>query len=666
MASVKSLLVVTFLLCTLFCTNPLKADGWFYFDPIELEAEIRFDGFRTHLERASSNVSEKRSSWLLEERLFFGLSGYAIDPRISNFLLQVEPVFRQGRETIDKANDGTSGNDLDYNINLGFLQGSEGQFDANLSTFRITSANDIAFGSRNKTDISAHEILINWKNPWFPLLFGYKAGSYLQEFNRLDGLTNLRDEDRDRIRLTGRSSKLNLILDREIVDDKVFDRDYTINRALIDHNLQWGHNSRLFSSVRAFDRQGFNAYRQLNWDERLRINHTDNLTSHTSYHYFSQQAFADTTTHEGIFQLEHSLYENLESDIRLRGRSENSDTLDRHEYEIGGNSNYQKMFDFGLISIGLYGDYRWTDRVSEAGTGETINEKHLASFIDPIILEERLINNSRIIVTAEDGFVYTERVDYEVIRFGGVFTEIRIRPSGRITDEELLLISYLYEILPSARYTTLSTGFSFSYSYRWIRLFHNGYRYNNDLTSGFGAPPDQKQRTTGLELSWNFFNVVARFRAESRYRKHGGFESRETVMNETLGYSLSNLLSINFSGNQVFTKSKGTVSLDPLRSFESQQNNIFADFYAFDASLTWFARPNLTVIPSVGVWRRKEHNRSEFNRDVNRLYYNAELRVSWLVRKLTVDFYYNHNASDIDGTDQAGDRLFFSVRRVFR
>lgn len=654
--------------CSTFVPTAIAA-GFFFLDPIELEAEIRFDGFQTTIDQPgidAGKTDEKQSSLLLEERVQVGLSGYMVDPRLSNFSIRVEPVFRQGRETVNKEKDGASGNDLDYNINLGFLQGSESQFDANLSTFRITSANDIAFGSRNKTDTAASEIFINWKNPWFPLSFRYKAGSFLQEFSRLDGLTSRRDEDRDKISLIGRSSKTQLNLDSEKVDDKVYDRDYRINRGGLQHTMSWGRGSGLFSIIRAFDRTGFNAYQQVNWNERLRIRHTDNLNSQTSYHYYSQRAQMDTTTHEGIFLLEHELYENLNSYMRLRGRSEDSDTLDRQEYEISLNSNYQKEFNFGFLTAGLYGDYRKTDRKSGAGTGEVINEEQLAGFIKPIILEEQFIDELSIIVTAEDSFVYTRGIDYEVTRFGGSFTEIRIIPSGRIIEDDLLLVSYIYGLLPSAEYTSLSAGYSFSYSYRWLRLYHNSYSYKHDLISGFGLPPDQKNRASGFELSGNFQNIIARFRAESRYRLYGGFESKEIVLSETLGYSLSNSLSVNFSGNQVFVKNKGAVSIDPLRDIESQRNESTADFYAFDASLTWFARPNLTVMPSVGVWSRKETTRTELTRDVNRLYYSADLRVSWLIRKLTVDFHYNHNASDIDGTDRVGDRLFFSVRRVFR
>jgi hypothetical protein len=466
--------------------------------------------------------------------------------------------------------------------------------------------------------------------------------------------------------LTGRSRKLQITLENERVDDNVFGRDYEISRGLVQHNVYWGRNSNLFSTIRAFDRQGSNAFRSLTWNESVRINHTEDLTSLTSYRYYSQEADTKTTLHEGVFQLEHSLYNNLDSQFRLRGSSENSDFRDRDEFETGGRANYRKTFKFGTISAGLNAAYWLTDRVSEAGFAEIINENHIATFVIPIILEEQLVNQASIVVTAEDGFVYAEGLDYEVLRLGGTFTELRIFPSGRIIIGDLLLVSYQYELLPSAKYNSLSTGYDFSYTYRWIRLYLNNFKFEHRLESGFGLPEDQKNRAGGVELSWNFENTSIRFSAESRLRKHGGFEGRFITLNQSVGMSLSNQLGLNISGNQVFSENSGVVTPDPLKDLGSQLNENSADYYAFKAALNWYPFRNLTIVPSVGIWKREEKTSSLTSPDSDRLYYNADLRVSWLVRRLTVDFYYSHNASDIDGEDQVGDRVFFSIRRLFR
>lgn len=53
-----------FLVFISFAPSAAEAAGWFYFDPIGIEAEIRFDG-----NQAKSNEIEVSKSYLLEERV---------------------------------------------------------------------------------------------------------------------------------------------------------------------------------------------------------------------------------------------------------------------------------------------------------------------------------------------------------------------------------------------------------------------------------------------------------------------------------------------------------------------------------------------------------------------------------------------------------------------
>jgi hypothetical protein len=74
----KPALLIVLLVCSPALIKSAKADGWFFLDPIELEAEIRFDGYQYDLKRSSDDAddpAETRSSWLLEERLFMAVSG---------------------------------------------------------------------------------------------------------------------------------------------------------------------------------------------------------------------------------------------------------------------------------------------------------------------------------------------------------------------------------------------------------------------------------------------------------------------------------------------------------------------------------------------------------------------------------------------------------------
>jgi hypothetical protein len=665
-APLKSYLSTTLAVCLIFTPASAEAIGWLYFDPINLEAEIRFESFGNKVDRNSGRGSSTQSSLLLEERLNLELFGYAIDPRISRFSILLQPIFRQGKENQNDDSDTLHGNDLDYNIEIGFLEGAQSEIDIGLRTSSATSANDLAFGSRNKSKLQRHGLTINWKNRWFPLTFKYTRGSLVEEFTRLDGFKNGRDEDRDEIHLSGRSSKLNLALTSENVDDNVFGRDYQINRALLNHNLLWGNNSGLRSAIRAFERKGYITNSSVNWDENLMIHHKDNLTSNTSFRLFTTKANEKNTGQEGGFSLQHQLYSNLSSNVFLRGRSESSDLFKRKEYEMGARANYTKIFSFGSFSAGLFGNYGYTDRVSESGSAEALNEEHVANFIQLILLEKQFIDNSTIIVTADDGFVYSEGLDYEVRRLGIVFSELRIKPSGRIKDGELLLVSYLYETLPSGEYNSFNKGYSFSYSLNWFRFYHNAFDYNHSLVSGFGTPPDQKDRATGIELNWNLSNAIFRFRVESRFLQQGGFKSENIVLTESLNFPLGERYNINISSTQLFNKNRGAITSNPLQSIGALLNKSRTEYYSFKIALSWHAGRNLTITPSLGVWNRKQESLGQTPRDENNLFYSAELRASWQLRKLTLNFYYDHNANHNDINDITGNRLMFSIRRLFR
>ncbi len=661
------------------CLAPAAAGAaeWFYFDPINIEAEIRFDGNR----QSSEGVTEIQG-FILEELIRVNQSGYVWDPAISNFSIEVVPIFRQDRRMQFEEKEKGRGNDLNYGIIIGFLQGTRGLFDASITSSRTTNVNDAAFAVRNKTDISAHQFMINWKNPYLPTRFTYSRGSYSQVFDETTGATRAwRDEDRERYALSATNSKLQLTLDSENVDENVQGNDYRLNRALFRHLITWGKGSSLRSLVTARDRKGFNASRLLNWSETARIQHTYNLSSVSRYDFNSQESegldpldSSKNQEHRGTFRLEHSLYNNLTSNARMLARSRDSDLVEQTELEIGGGANYTKTFFSQLgVSLFLSGDYRITDRVTEEGAADVINERHVASFIEPIILGQALVDVATIRVTAEDGFTYLEGFDYEVLPLGVLFTELRILPSGRINIGDRLLVSYQYDPFPSAEFNTLSTGYGLSVAWGWARLYHNSSRSDHKLKSGHIPPPDRRDDSTGVELDFRFEKWSARFRAESRYRQIGGYESDTLLFNQVLSILGSQKFNLSFSGNQVFNESSGSIFFDPRVDEDLLSNDIKSDYYALDAVLNWFPRSNMRISPQVGYWRRKEEVRSGNIRDSDRQYFSTGLRVSWFLRQLMLEFWYKRNTidtsfagDDVADTNKVDDRVLFSIRRQFR
>ncbi len=350
MVLVRSILLTVISACLCFAPAVVDAAGWFYLDPINIEAEIRFDGNV----QSTDGVTENKQ-FLLEEYLRFNQSGFILSPAISSFSIEVIPVFRQDRRTIGEEKEKGKGNDLNYGFNLSILRGAKGLFDANITSSRTTNVNDTAFATPSKTDISAHEFLFNWKNSYLPVQFTYSQGSFFQEFDETTGAARAwRDEDRKRYALSANNSKLQLRLNTEHVDENVRGDDYKQSRALFRHLVAWGKGSSLRSLVNAWDRTGFSAFRQFNWSETATIQHTNDLVSTTEYNFASQEtpgqddlSRSKTQEQRGLFRLEHSFYDNLTSDGRFRARIWDADQVDQTELVVGGGAIYQKTFFFG-------------------------------------------------------------------------------------------------------------------------------------------------------------------------------------------------------------------------------------------------------------------------------------------------------------------------------
>lgn len=644
----------------------LHADSLFHLDPLTLEVELRLDGHFIEQESTTGD-STVNQTLQLEERLPFEQSGFVIDPRLLNFSVKLAPIFRQGQRRENDEKDNTRGRDLDYNINLNVMRGAVFPVDGFFNAYRITNNNDLAFGSRSKTDNSTTSLGLNWKNQWLPLNFLFESLSFKQDSTRPDGFASRRDEDRLKFNIKGFNRRLMLGASWEQVDDKESGLTYELLTSNLSHNIHWGRRSSLSSHAALYERTGVRDFRQLLWNERLRIKHTNSLESHTTYRFVTQDAEETEYTHQGSFQLSHQLYSNLTSTAGGQAITQKASSQDRLEYELGGSANYSKSFFFGNLSLGVGADYRYTDRESKTGTGEVFNERHVASLVNPIVLRNQLVIQSTIAVTAVDGFIYEESFDYEISTLGGVYTEIRIIPIGRISPGDTLLISYKYILQPSAEYNSTLLRYNFSYTYRWLRLYH---RYSNnqyDLVSGFGLPADLKIRSSGLELKWEFSKSKLRLRTESRYRQNGGLESKGLFITQSLSFSLRRNIEMYFNGSQVFNRTEGVVFDNPLLPPEDQENYNNTDYYILDAGLAWQPRPNWSINPSLGAWKRlEEFNESQVERNVDNLYYSARLRVSWFLRKLSVDFFLDHNVIDESGRDKQNDRLFISVKRTFR
>lgn len=657
---------VIFLASIWFGPVSVQAEGWFYLDPLSLEVEIRFDG---HFNRqaTSSNENFDAHTLLLEERVPVEQSGFVVDPRITNFSVKLSPVFRQGREKQDDAEDSFNGHDLDYDIAINVLDGALAPVSAYIGTYRQTNTNDLAFGSRALADNSNSRVGMMWKNSWLPLNLEFRDETLNHEQIRFDGARFIRDEDRKIYKVGGRNQRISFNAERMEIDDNVTENEYEISNFNLSHNIRWGRRSLLNSTFMINDRTGSLESRIVNWNERLQIQHTENLESRTLYRFNSQEANDQSESHLGEFELTHHLYSNLDSSAGGGMQSLTSDVQDETRYNVLARAHYNKEFSFGRVALSANVNYENVDRESKLGLGEVVDERHIASFIEPVTLRRQFVVQSTIFVKATDGFQYDEGIDYEVLLLGGVYTQLRIIPTGRIVEGQVLLVSYRYVVQPSSEYDALFTTYNIDFNYKWLRFYHRGSNNNFSLISGFNLLADQSLQTTGLELAWQFERGRLRLFTESIKREQGGLTSKTLSMSQTFGFALANNLTMNLGSSQIFTESDGLVFDNPLFDPNDRVSVSEQDYLTLDASLNWTPRPNVGILPSIGVWKRKEdRTQGGVETNIDNQYFSARLRITWWFRKLTVDFYADHNIIDEINNDKERNRLFVSVKRRFR
>ena len=128
------LLCRVIIVVTLLTGSPFVQAGWFYFDPITGSAAIRFDGNQTRTRTGSTTTY-----LILEEQLRIKQDGFVIDPRIGNFSVELIPVFWQGKTTSASNKSTFNNRALNYNINVGILQGSNSPYNASVSSGRRSS-----------------------------------------------------------------------------------------------------------------------------------------------------------------------------------------------------------------------------------------------------------------------------------------------------------------------------------------------------------------------------------------------------------------------------------------------------------------------------------------------------------------------------------------------
>lgn len=628
---------------------------WLHLYPTEIEAIVEFDG----TDRSTSDSFDTRfTEW--QAGLRIAQQGYILDPGIARFQAEIEPVYIWGRYNSKIDPEIYSGDILSYLFQLDLLQGTPGPFSYSLAAMSTRNLNTGSLGGRYLTEFDSKSAAMLWKSQAFPMNLRIEERTLMQDFlTGQTGSRSQRDEVVRTITAKGRSSKTNLLLEHQSVDDRVPDRDldFEVDRATVSHNLSWGHNSYLRSGLDYYDRTGFNANKRLSINEVANIQHTDSVFSQSAYRFNSFTQSLKTTEHTGEFKLFHTLYNNLITSSHLYGSTIRSDPVDETRWRAGLEAQYNKQDLWGAdVSAGVAYSYQLTDRDSRLGLIEVVDESHVVTLGGAVILGRRFIINASIIVTSADStLVYENGFDYTIIDLPDDLTQVQIIPGGRIEPGDTILVSYSALALPSQEFSTTFTKYNLAINLDWVRFSHYDRKSDDKLISGAGESFLNPYRDiiTDLEFRWKLAEVDAFASAERRFSSYSEFESTN--------YTFQQLLT--------WASSKGTVwDLNAVESF-TEAINLDTDLYSIEISATWQPTMTLSIRPTLGAWKRLDTGDTVSGGERDNQFLTAGFTLRWFYRKVSFNmaYKYNHWVTDSPLISSARktneNRLMFNLSR---
>ncbi len=252
---------------------------------------------------------------------------------------------------------------------------------------------------------------------------------------------------------------------------------YQTNWATLNYSLDFGPglHRRWDSRINYLARTGEISESYLWVEEVLRIDHFRNLS--TTYQYLlnrSDIATVGTTTDQiAIFTLRHLLYRNLISSLTLEGEYETLPGGRTYEYYPELDEDYTRKIPLGgtfyLAGDGLY---EITNNSISGGRVNVTDEPHIADVHGlGFFLKNPFVFQSTIVMfdTRGGGRIPTVLgVDYKVVTVGDLTQIVIIPTSIIIKPGDPLAVSYVYETVPSASYSTTSLTATVGVDFSWI------------------------------------------------------------------------------------------------------------------------------------------------------------------------------------------------------
>ncbi|MEJ2702841.1 MAG: hypothetical protein P8Z79_10410, partial [Sedimentisphaerales bacterium] len=341
----------------------------------------------------------------------------------------------------------------------------------------------------------------------WPMTFQYTTSDTHQ-----DELTSLaadffeRHDERFRYSMShnfSEASRLSFDFDRTNVAQKSpgASIDTDTDRYTMLHDLIFGKDERhrLDSFFSYVDQSGTFDFENLQWEERLRLQHSDSFL--TNYRFRLADYQRDTVGNKetrGQAGLEYRLYESLVTTANVFASKTDLETqgdLTQHGGAVA--LNYRKTNRWGLLQSSYSVNLTQSDQSGGTGTGVVVDESHIATDLVPVELDRVNIDVSTIRVKDAAGLLYQEGEDYTITeRNGRVWLNI-ITVGGAIppnfTEGQQFFVDYNFFIEPERRENTLRQNFTIRERFENdFSVYYAHQRQDEDIRSTITQiPPDE-------------------------------------------------------------------------------------------------------------------------------------------------------------------------------
>lgn len=433
---------------------------------IELVAERRTD------EQGTSGDKRKSTTEVFEERVRLNTEGDVYHPDFLFYTAAVGVGLAQQKIHSDDES-GSSNETLDeYNLFAQLLRGK-----IYPTTFNASKSEELIarqFLGALRTERQTRGVTFSLRPQEWPMTFQYTDSEIGQ-----DGLTSLardffeREDERFRYSVAHDFSRLSHfsfdfdrteVLQRSIGATIITDTD----RYNMLHNWIFGADEqhRLDSSFTYTDQTGTFDFENLQLQERLRLQHTDDLLTNYELRYTDSNRIAIRNKElRGQAGFEHRLYESLVTTGNVF--TSTTDLEDQGDLDQQGGLlafNYHKKNPWGTLYSTYSVSLTRSDQSGGRATGVAIDESHIFNDPLPVTLDRVNIDTSTIVVTDSTGLdTYTEGDDYTITEINGRI-QLNVTTLGialpNVTDGQELLVDYNFFIEPRREEDTARQAFT--------------------------------------------------------------------------------------------------------------------------------------------------------------------------------------------------------------